>query len=282
MGVTPRFNSPGQFDRYCKLVLEHEAIDYLRKMDSLHDRQTSLSVLPQREMDKLSTVDSYPSESHIFTSHGCDLPIENELVAEAFAGLTEQEQSILILHCVLGMSDSKIGTVMELSRYAVQRRNYILSNTDNNLSISNINKQTSQSQNTSGEFFASYQINKKNRIGGGLSISADKHNENNVTETSSLIQSKIDDGENRSSYVQPWSKPYLFYKLYYLLATDSKGSFLDISGIYRHGRNESNAKYNFSPDADEWRSNNTSGGSATISYTQIFNQKHTLKGGYNF
>ena len=41
MGVTPRFNSPGQFDRYCKLVLEHEAIDYLRKMDSLHDRQMS-------------------------------------------------------------------------------------------------------------------------------------------------------------------------------------------------------------------------------------------------
>lgn len=122
MGVTPRFNSPGQFDRYCKLVLEHEAIDYLRKMDSLHDRQVSLSILPQKEMDKLSTVDSYPSESHVFTSHGCDLSIENELVADAFAGLTEQEQSILILHCVLGMSDSKIGTVMELSRYAVQRR----------------------------------------------------------------------------------------------------------------------------------------------------------------
>lgn len=122
MGVTPRFNSPRQFDRYCKLVLEHEAIDYLRKMNSLHDRQVSLSILPQKEMDKLSTVDSYPSESRVFTSYGCDLPIENELVADAFAGLTEQEQSILILHCVLGMSDSKIGTVMELSRYAVQRR----------------------------------------------------------------------------------------------------------------------------------------------------------------
>ena len=122
MGVTPRFNSPGQFDRYCKLVLEHEAIDYLRKMDSLHDRQMSLSILPQKEMDKLSTVDSYPSDSHVFTSHGCDLPIENELVADAFAGLTEQEQGILILHCVLGLSDSKIGALMELSRYAVQRR----------------------------------------------------------------------------------------------------------------------------------------------------------------
>ena len=44
------------------------------------------------------------------------------LTADAFAALTEQEQSILILHCVLGMSDGKIGEIMELSRYAVQRR----------------------------------------------------------------------------------------------------------------------------------------------------------------
>ena len=93
MGTIPRFSRPGQFDRYCKLVLEHEAIDYLRKMDSLRDRHISLSILPQKEMDKLSTVDSYPSDSHVFTSHGCDLPIENELVADAFAALTEQEQS---------------------------------------------------------------------------------------------------------------------------------------------------------------------------------------------
>ena len=122
MGTIPRFSRPGQFDRYCKLVLEHEAIDYLRKMDSLRDRHISLSILPQKEMDKLSTVDRYPSDSHVFTSHGCDLPIENELVADAFAALMEQEQSILILHCVLGMSDGKIGEIMELSRYAIQRR----------------------------------------------------------------------------------------------------------------------------------------------------------------
>ena len=111
MGTIPRFSRPGQFDRYCKLVLEHEAIDYLRKMDSLRDRHISLNILPQKEMDKLSTVDRYPSDSHVFTSHGCDLPIENELVADAFAALTEQEQSILILHCVLGMSDGKIGEI---------------------------------------------------------------------------------------------------------------------------------------------------------------------------
>ncbi len=123
MGSIPRDHDERcRFDAFCKTVLRNEARNHMRDLRRQRKRETSLDAVPQEEMDKLSTVDSYPSESHVFTSHGCDLPIENELVADAFAGLTEQEQSILILHCVLGMSDSKIGTVMELSRYAVQRR----------------------------------------------------------------------------------------------------------------------------------------------------------------
>ena len=121
MGTIPRFSRPGQFDRYCKLVLEHEAIDYLRKMDSLRDRHISLSILPQKEMDKLSTVDRYPSDSHVFTSYGCDLPIENELVADAFASLSAQTQSILILRFVLDLGDAEIGSLVGMSRSAVQR-----------------------------------------------------------------------------------------------------------------------------------------------------------------
>ena len=120
-GSSKFFSGPGQFDRYCKLVLEHEAIDYLRKMSSLRDRYISLNTLPQKEMDRLSAVDRYPSDSYIFSSHGCDLLIENELVADAFAGLTEQEQSILILHCILHLSDAKIGQIVGLCRNTVQR-----------------------------------------------------------------------------------------------------------------------------------------------------------------
>ena len=47
--------------------------------------------------------------------------INNEVVAEAFASLPEQEQSILILHCVLEMADGEIGSLMGMSRSAVQR-----------------------------------------------------------------------------------------------------------------------------------------------------------------
>ena len=70
MGTIPRFSRPGQFDRYCKLVLEHGAIDYLRKMDSLRVRHISLGILPQKEMDKRSTVYRYPSDSHVLRRMG--------------------------------------------------------------------------------------------------------------------------------------------------------------------------------------------------------------------
>lgn len=81
-----------QFDAYCKLVLYHEAIDYLREMQRRRDRELSFSDLPQMEMDKLCVVDHYPSDRFTFSSHGYDLHIENELVADAFAGLSVQDR----------------------------------------------------------------------------------------------------------------------------------------------------------------------------------------------
>ena len=79
------------------------------------------SDLPQHELDKLCTVDRYPSDSFVFSSHGYDLHIDNELVAAAFAELSQQAQSILILHCVLELADGEIGALMGMSRSAVQR-----------------------------------------------------------------------------------------------------------------------------------------------------------------
>lgn len=124
MDMIPRndYGERCQFDAYCKLVLYHEAIDYLREMQRRRDRELSFSDLPQMEMDKLCVVDHYPSDRFTFSSHGYDLHIENELVADAFAGLSVQEQSILILHFVLDLPDQEIGCLVGMSRSAVQRR----------------------------------------------------------------------------------------------------------------------------------------------------------------
>ena len=74
-----------------------------------------------RLIDKLSTVDRYSCDSFLFSSHGYDLHIDNELVAEAFASLPKDEQSILILRFVLDLTDEEIGRLMGMSRSAVQR-----------------------------------------------------------------------------------------------------------------------------------------------------------------
>ena len=59
-----------RYDAFCKAVLRNEAKDYLREMGQQRDREKSLDALTQQELDKLSTVDYYPSDSYVFSSHG--------------------------------------------------------------------------------------------------------------------------------------------------------------------------------------------------------------------
>ena len=62
--------------------------------------------LPQTAMDKLCSADDCPSDSYVFLYCGCNLPIRSQQVTDAFAGLPEQEQSILILRLVLDLTNS--------------------------------------------------------------------------------------------------------------------------------------------------------------------------------
>lgn len=94
---------------------------YLREMKCRRDREVSLDAVSPADWDKLSTVDRYSCDSFTFSSHGYDLHIDNELVAEAFASLPKDEQSILILRFVLDLTDEEIGRLMGMSRSAVQR-----------------------------------------------------------------------------------------------------------------------------------------------------------------
>ena len=122
MESNPRdYGEQCRFDAFCKKVLRNEARAYLRNMKRQREREAFFSDLSQAELDKLSTVDRYSCDSFTFSSHGYDLHIDNELVAEAFASLPKDEQSILILRFVLDLTDEEIGRLMGMSRSAVQR-----------------------------------------------------------------------------------------------------------------------------------------------------------------
>ena len=102
--------------------ITNQYMEYIREMKRRASRETSLERLPMSDMDKLCSADDYPSDSYVFSYCGYDLPISSEQVADAFASLPEQEQSILILRLVLDLTDSEIGDALGLSRSAVQRR----------------------------------------------------------------------------------------------------------------------------------------------------------------
>lgn len=67
------FGERCRFDAYCKTVLRNEAKNYLREQTRQRNRETQFSALSQYEMDKLCTVDEYPSDSILFTAYGCTL-----------------------------------------------------------------------------------------------------------------------------------------------------------------------------------------------------------------
>lgn len=121
MFVFDEYGARHQFDAFCKTVLRHEAISYFRELNRQRERAIQFSTLSQHELDELYTVDEYPSDKFAFSAFGHVLHIESELVAEAFAGLPDREQQILILHCVLELPDREVGVFVGLSRSAVQR-----------------------------------------------------------------------------------------------------------------------------------------------------------------
>ena len=105
-----------RLDAFCKTVLRNDAINYLSELARRRDREKPLDTLPQAEMDKLCTLDEYPSDSFTFSAFGYDLHIRDELVAGAFASLPEQEQQILILRFVAAMADGEIGGLVCIIR----------------------------------------------------------------------------------------------------------------------------------------------------------------------
>ena len=122
MEIPRDYDKRRRFDAFYKAVLGNETRSYMRSLCRQRKHEFSLYDVPWEKMDKLCTADDYPSDSYVFSYCGYDLPISNERVADAFASLPEQEQSILILRLVLDLTDTEIGEALGLSRSAVQRR----------------------------------------------------------------------------------------------------------------------------------------------------------------
>ena len=100
--ISDSYGERCRFDAFCKPSSVMRPKPICEICAASEKRETQFSALSQYEMDKLCTMDEYPSDSVVFTAFGCDLHIQGELVADAFASMPEREQSILILYCSVG------------------------------------------------------------------------------------------------------------------------------------------------------------------------------------
>ena len=116
------------------LVMCHELIQMITEKNNMHDFDTSMffrwifksafAILIVSNTWNIVMGVFDATQSVVNQSSGViigETSIDNELVANAFAALPKQEQSILILFCVLELGDGEIGDLMGMSRSAVQR-----------------------------------------------------------------------------------------------------------------------------------------------------------------
>lgn len=108
-----------QFDRFCKLVLHGEKVNYEKEMDYRNRHEISISQLTEEELGCLNTVDEYVAESEIFRVYDYDIEVKDELLSEALKYLPEKKRYVILLSFYMDMSDTEIAKSMNLVRSTI-------------------------------------------------------------------------------------------------------------------------------------------------------------------
>lgn len=112
------------FDSYCKKVLKCEACNGYRQISRRQKRFTSLEELSEAEMAQLAVYDCYPWEYTTFPVGGAVILIEDDGLAEALLGLSQEDREIFMMHWFLRMTDAQIARYINMPRRTVNTRRH--------------------------------------------------------------------------------------------------------------------------------------------------------------
>ena len=112
------------FDSYCKKVLKCEACNGYRQISRRQKRFTSLEELSEAEMAQLAVYDLYPWEYTPFPVGGAVILIEDDGLAEALLGLSQEDREIFMMHWFLRMTDAQIARYINMPRRTVNTRRH--------------------------------------------------------------------------------------------------------------------------------------------------------------
>ena len=110
------------FDSYCKKVLKCEACNGYREISRRQKRVTSLEDLSEAEWAQLAVYDRYSWEYTTFPVGGAVILIEDDRLAEALLGLSQEDREIFMMHWFLNMVDREIAEYMNMARRTVNTR----------------------------------------------------------------------------------------------------------------------------------------------------------------
>ena len=112
------------FDSYCKKVLKCEACNGYRQISRRQKRFASLEELSEAEMAQLAVYDRYSWEYTTFPVGGAVILIEDDRLAEALLGLSQEDREIFMMHWFLRMTDEQIAKYMDKARRTVNTRRH--------------------------------------------------------------------------------------------------------------------------------------------------------------
>ena len=83
-----------------------------------------LEELSEAEMAQLAVYDRYPWEYTTFPVGGAVILIEDDGLAEALLGLSQEDREIFMMHWFLRMTDAQIAKYMDMPRRTVNTRRH--------------------------------------------------------------------------------------------------------------------------------------------------------------
>ena len=112
------------FDSYCKRSIKNEAMNAYTQLRKRSRREVSLSELPEDAMAQLAVYDRYSWEYTTFPVGGAVILIEDDGLAEALLGLSQEDLEIFMMHWFLRMTDAQIARYINMPRRTVNTRRH--------------------------------------------------------------------------------------------------------------------------------------------------------------
>lgn len=107
-----------KFSKYCIVVLNGEAKNYLEELDRLCNQEIIFSALKKEVLSQLSSYDEY-SDADYFQIMGMEVPVKDEAISNALYHLPEKKRKIILMTYFLDMTEKEIAECMDLVQSTV-------------------------------------------------------------------------------------------------------------------------------------------------------------------